>query len=599
MAVAVSRCRVEVDELEKGVGGAMKPGVRISSNVPTSHQLEDERSVPDPSDHAKQVVRYLETIAEESIKSTRSSAVVTTTHDLYQSYAAPPLDEVHPALRRQPHFSLSSSYSDDLADYSPDDSPPILPQVAMKKPPHNADVSPLSSPGSSFRFGASDTSLVSPIDPSFNIPPHSHQGLYAMQQHEADEQILAGLRNREAAKKSGSPHPADLLDQPTQKVPWKGASGRTALVDPVQNTPAARTGPLLPAQGSDGKGRHARPAAEAVSSARSSSPQTQHFKQQPHTPTTRQRGNTPTSPVMAQHSVYMVPSNADTSLFLPLNPSTPSRTPPAPPADAQPNNSDAQQAMVLQGGENSAKLQQRLRPKFSFEPDSAPTTPVPTIPRKAVNPRAQNPTVAHLQRESESRQSWATYTSTEATDSPVSMAPTVLASSPPPSPLRPLPSPVPVVVRKRVAESVYSSYTGSNASSPSTVSRKPVGSDRHRSASNSSNASKSLPPTPVELQAGDKISSLEARLDDLARRRRNNTKINRELTASLARNGITYDMRKRKEVEKLIATLSLELDDIGREQHEVALTLHRARKKRDRDSCYENPTGLWIRRVTS
>ncbi|RMD39534.1 hypothetical protein DV735_g5599, partial [Chaetothyriales sp. CBS 134920] len=570
--------------------------------------------------------------------------------------APPPLDEVHPALRPPPLSLSSSSYYSD--DFSADSQ-----QAAMKEPPPpNSDVSPISSAASSVHFGASDTSLVSPIDSSFSIPPRPPQSLQAaQQQYRPDEhqtapaaaaaantlkaemtragrekkeksrwkldiadqntrsssipspklasplplelqypqlkdrtrQILAGLRDRDAAKKSGRGRDADPMDQPAQKVPWKGASGRTTLVDPVQNTPAARTGPLQPTHGSDGKGKHGRPAVEEAY-ARSTSPRLQHPKQQPHTPTAQQTGHARPSPDIGQHSVYMVPSNADTSLFLPLKPRTPS---PSSSVDQQSNSSDDQPAMLPQGGEGSAKLQQHLRAKFSFEPDSAPGTPASTIRRKAVNPGAQNPTVAHLQREPESRQSWTTYASTQANDSPVSLAPTVLASSPPPSPLPPLPSPV--VVRKRVPESRYSSYTGSNTSSPSTVSRKPVASDRHRSVSNASNASKSLPPTPVELEAGDKISSLEARLDDLARRRGNNTKINRELRASLARNAITYDMRKRREVEQLIATLSLELDDIGREQHDVALSLHRARKKRDRDSCYENPTGLWIRRVTS
>jgi chromosome segregation ATPase len=112
-------------------------------------------------------------------------------------------------------------------------------------------------------------------------------------------------------------------------------------------------------------------------------------------------------------------------------------------------------------------------------------------------------------------------------------------------------------------------------------------------------ASKSLPPTPVEMQAGDKVTTLEARLEDLARRRRNNSKIIREMQDGLRRNAIAYSAGKRREVEKQITNLEQELDDIGREEHEVGLRLHRAQKKRDRENCYENPTGLWIKRVTT
>ena len=88
-------------------------------------------------------------------------------------------------------------------------------------------------------------------------------------------------------------------------------------------------------------------------------------------------------------------------------------------------------------------------------------------------------------------------------------------------------------------------------------------------------------------------------MEDLRRRKGNNGKINRELHESLKRNAINYDLRKRKEVEQTIANLTLELDEITREEHEVGLNLHRAQKKRDREDCYENPTGLWIKRVTS
>jgi hypothetical protein len=113
---------------------------------------------------------------------------------------------------------------------------------------------------------------------------------------------------------------------------------------------------------------------------------------------------------------------------------------------------------------------------------------------------------------------------------------------------------------------------------------------------------KSLPPTPVELQASeaaDKLGSLQARLDDLARRKRNVDKIIYELQESLKKNAIIYDARKRKEVDKMVTNLHMEMQDIKNEEHDVQLKLHRVQKRRDKDDFYEQPTGLWIKRVTT
>jgi DNA repair exonuclease SbcCD ATPase subunit len=112
-------------------------------------------------------------------------------------------------------------------------------------------------------------------------------------------------------------------------------------------------------------------------------------------------------------------------------------------------------------------------------------------------------------------------------------------------------------------------------------------------------AAKSLPPTPVELEAADKAASLRARLEDLERRKRNLHKIIHELRESLRKNAVVFDARKRNEVDKMIINLHLELQEITNEEHEVALRLHRVQKRRDKDDFYEQPTGLWIKRVTT
>lgn len=65
---------------------------------------------------------------------------------------------------------------------------------------------------------------------------------------ERTKQILAGLRERDAARnmQSGEAPPPvteDLSIHPAYRQPWKGASGRTAIVDPVATTPVARQDP--------------------------------------------------------------------------------------------------------------------------------------------------------------------------------------------------------------------------------------------------------------------------------------------------------------------------------------------------------------------
>jgi len=101
------------------------------------------------------------------------------------------------------------------------------------------------------------------------------------------------------------------------------------------------------------------------------------------------------------------------------------------------------------------------------------------------------------------------------------------------------------------------------------------------------------------MEAADKIENLDAQLESLNRRKHNILRIIRDLEGSLVKNAITYNMWKRREVEKSITNHKLELDDIGSDVYEISLRLHRTQRKRDREVGYEACTGLWIKRVTS
>jgi len=101
------------------------------------------------------------------------------------------------------------------------------------------------------------------------------------------------------------------------------------------------------------------------------------------------------------------------------------------------------------------------------------------------------------------------------------------------------------------------------------------------------------------MEASNRIDALQAKLDDLARRRGNIGTIINELTQVVQPSSITYDLATRSEVKRTVQSLNNELAEIKKEEHDLGLKLLRALKKRDDDDIYSEPSGLWIKRVTS
>ena len=560
--------------------------------------------------------------------------------------------------------SVSSEYSQPS---------PTLPPEPDARSPGGPDVSPMSSPRSSINFAASDTSLISPVESTFNVTPRNSQTdqqtrsqvprpaalprragqtpvlkktkadtkwddysgepttedsgkapqarpgaqqpleMQYPQLKERTKQILAGLRDRGQTQQKSTwgrappPVAADPLDNPpAPKEPWRGASGREAIVAPVKNNAAARAGPLKHPQ------RNVSKMDPVQDRARTKSPEVEHTipRKAPETATpqvsqrtyaTQPKTNPSPKPDL---SIRVVPSQEEIKPVAPLKVRSPRVRSPAEaeniaslqspfhtPHSSQPKVTNDLNANISQ--------ERSIGPKqLSVDPPQPVRAPGGDISKRA-NETSQQHATSHLKHEPVSQLSWTTY-ATSANDSPDSLGPTLLDSSPVP----PLPSmSSPLVMRKRPVSTAPNNLPFSNpeavGSRASIISRKPVPLDRMRAASGMSSASKSLPPTPIEMQAGDKISTLEARLEDLSMRRRNNRKIIREMQEGLKKNAIVYTTRKRMEVEKQIRNLEEELTDISREEHEVGLQLHRAQRKRDREDCYENPTGLWIKRVTT
>ncbi|EXJ67452.1 uncharacterized protein A1O5_09465 [Cladophialophora psammophila CBS 110553] len=625
--------------------------------------------------------RYLETIPEvESLYSRRSSVAVTALPEL-------PFRPVPPMAERESVYSIDQdSVSPNISDFNP---PQPSTQPRHHHDASQASVSPLSSQ-TSFHPNGSDASLVSPIEPSFPTPtqpdkslksqiprklpvpvsqntpeegikkrwnlrkegneetrwdeysgepsqagkpssvrpgatPSSLEGPYP-QLKERTRQILAGLKDREAVKKSTwakspLPDPADPLDNPIQRPPWRGASGRHAIVEPVKNTPEARTRPLMLVE------RHKAP--EKLT--RSETPEN-----------TIPPEKTAMSPIDSLSvAASQLPNLKSVSSEDSLKPVAPLKTRKVPevltPQALSPKQLEYTRLL------DSPFQSPGPRPPF-IEPAQSPAPSTvqeygadsPTLgsntpsfigPDRSPSEESFDPTVQRnpLHREPDTSSSWNTYaTSTMEDNSYIPSSPIAreeLTSSPVPIVhLPPAAVPEPIVLRKRVAanNSGHRSYDNYSSISPfsnisgrksSNILRKAVGNDANANDRNGKpravslmstiSATKCLPPTPIELQAADKITSLTARLEDLARRKRNLNKIIRELQESLKKNAIIYDSRKRKEVDKMITNLNLEIQDVTNEEHEVQLKLHRAQKRRDKDDFYEQPTGLWIKRVTS
>lgn len=133
------------------------------------------------------------------------------------------------------------------------------------------------------------------------------------------------------------------------------------------------------------------------------------------------------------------------------------------------------------------------------------------------------------------------------------------------------------------------------------IRRKPTPSEAQRSSSLNNEAQgyeKPLPKSPPEAQAVTRVASLEAKLEALRRRRTNLQTIVDELTSVTQRSPIAYDLASRQKMKRTIEGISNEISGVGKEEHETGLQLHRAWKREEETSTYEN-SSLWVKRLAS
>ena len=359
---------------------------------------------------------------------------------------------------------------------------------------------------------------------------------------------------------------------PQTREPWKGASGRSAIINPPTDKPRpAGQGVIQPHFKGSLKhttGLRPRPTPGRSSPARSS-------------PTT-DRGltnRTPVEPVLETREIPESPirpvvplkvgRNSPRSLTIRKPSPTPSsrlvNTTSTPPAEAK---------------VEEPRLPIHRQP--SSPPDSPPQLKPSEITEAQLLVATQN---MNIMNEPGSRFSATTYN-------------TSIPESPPATPRRsldnppPMPTPTPSILHRKRPVPSAGVFLG-----PKPPSRKPTPSDI-KTTDLQTGTSKSLPMSPPEAEAVDRVALLQAKLDQLNRRRGNLRTVIHELTHVVQPSSIAYDMASRQEIKKTVEGLHTESAAVAKEIHEVGMKLHRAMKRRDEESMWE-PTGLWVRRVTT
>ncbi|PHH74779.1 hypothetical protein CDD80_2851 [Ophiocordyceps camponoti-rufipedis] len=114
-------------------------------------------------------------------------------------------------------------------------------------------------------------------------------------------------------------------------------------------------------------------------------------------------------------------------------------------------------------------------------------------------------------------------------------------------------------------------------------------------------ATKPLPPAPPELsQSNSRISQLNVQMQSLVHRRINLNRSIQKMTELMPSDSLFAGqevLRKREKEKRKVQALRDELALVQREEYDVGLKLHRAYKRQERDGDFQESV-LWVRRVT-
>ncbi|KAG8631210.1 hypothetical protein KVT40_000350 [Elsinoe batatas] len=348
------------------------------------------------------------------------------------------------------------------------------------------------------------------------------------------------------------------------RPPWKGGGGRSAIVDPVKDTEVPRSSPKFTASRDVSKpgleeSESASSMATTKRSERNMSPVSQlGGRYDDENQVKREDSTQNVSPIATTAKSYLTPQQqAQTPQIRQVSNSVPS---PAP----------------------SKVTRKPVGPRSMDKENRSPQTSQPATSPQDTPQQQQagglwasltgygRPPPQELQEDPVSRFSWTTVNTTT----------TYQQDSPPPSPPR---APVPPLDRQAWRN------VGVSAKA-----EKPPTPPPHEDEKQTS--TKSLPPAPGVSKAMSHIEVLLAQENDLAMRRRNVVKIIKELQQIDSASPLDVDWKTVKANKKKLDEHQTQLADLEREQHELGLSIARARRKAERDDGTES--GLWVRKIT-
>lgn len=129
------------------------------------------------------------------------------------------------------------------------------------------------------------------------------------------------------------------------------------------------------------------------------------------------------------------------------------------------------------------------------------------------------------------------------------------------------------------------------------VSRKPVA----NTTSSAEGQQSGRPESQSEDRPKDpqsRIASLEARRDELYRRRINLETVIKELNRVIQPTSMA-DLAAKAEVKRSVQSIENELAEIRREEHELGMKVTRAWRRLDEQENNGDGSNLWVKRVTS
>lgn len=130
------------------------------------------------------------------------------------------------------------------------------------------------------------------------------------------------------------------------------------------------------------------------------------------------------------------------------------------------------------------------------------------------------------------------------------------------------------------------------------VSRKPVPNTTSSAGGQQSDPPEGQTDDPPK-DAQSRIASLEARRDDLYRRRINLETVIKELNRVIQPTSTAYDLAAKAEVKKSVQSIENEIAEIKREEHELGMKVTRAWRRLDEKENNGDGSNLWVKRVTS